>query len=370
MRIAIATELFYPHLGGQEFRYYGLAPKLCQRGHDVHIFTIRHDSTLPETDMVGDVVVHRYPLGPRYVRKDREPTWLRRDWKTLLWYATATAMSLKRSHFDVYLFNQWPILHVLAAKALRVHPILVDWCEVREHDRVLKPFQLMLAKSADGHLAVSRSVARKLTQLGVDPAGILTLYSGVDPAAYGGPGHKKIGRVLYVGRLVPHKHVDMLINAVEQASTLLPDLHLDIVGDGFHGTYLHNLVATKRLSDRVHFWGRVPEQRKIELLRAAWVLALPSELEGFPRVVAEAMVTGTPVVIADFPENGGCDVVRDFGCGMVVPPRSTALSEAFITLASDVGLWEQFAQAATKNSSELDWTHLVRDLCSYLEQLG
>ncbi|HET6404502.1 MAG TPA: glycosyltransferase [Candidatus Thermoplasmatota archaeon] len=96
--------------------------------------------------------------------------------------------------------------------------------------------------------------------------------------------------VLYLGRLARVKRVDRLLEAVRQ----MRDTHLVIAGEGPEEAELR-----KAAGERVRFLGRVDEPTKAMLLQAADVLCLPSEHEGQPLVLLEAMSVGTPVVATD-----------------------------------------------------------------------
>lgn len=127
-------------------------------------------------------------------------------------------------------------------------------------------------------------------------------------------------RVLYAGVLVPRKGVHHLIGAFAQAAREFTDARLTIVGAPDNPAYasrLHELVAEKRLGERVEFVARVSQRELAKQMSQADVFVLPSASEGLPRVVFEAMAAGLPVVASRV--DGIPDMITDGVNGLLVP---------------------------------------------------
>ena len=127
--------------------------------------------------------------------------------------------------------------------------------------------------------------------------------NGVDPlepppfSAVGIPGIKPHEYLLFLGRLVPEKGLDRLINAYNQ---IRPEIPLLIVGGSTHmDEYQQQLHALA--GPGIRFTGPLFGEQKDALLCHAKALLLPSHLEGFPLVPLEAMAAGTPVFLSDIP---------------------------------------------------------------------
>ena len=123
--------------------------------------------------------------------------------------------------------------------------------------------------------------------------------------------------VMYVGRLVPHKGVEFLLEAVEM---MRPTAHLVIVGKGPWLETLKDSANRLRVADRVVFAGSVPWSELPNYYRAADVCVLPSisRLEAFGLVGLEAMASERPVVLSDIP--GVREVIEDGQEGLLARP--------------------------------------------------
>jgi glycosyltransferase involved in cell wall biosynthesis len=120
-----------------------------------------------------------------------------------------------------------------------------------------------------------------------------------------------------VGRLVPHKRIELALRATALLATELPDLELVVAGQGWWDEPLHRLADDLGISDRVRFAGFVTEQHKHELLCGAWLLLQPSLKEGWGLTIVEAGARATPSVA--FRSAGGVvDAMADGETGVLV----------------------------------------------------
>jgi glycosyltransferase involved in cell wall biosynthesis len=155
--------------------------------------------------------------------------------------------------------------------------------------------------------------------------------------------------MLFVGRLVPVKGVDTLLQAIRAldtdgtarcagcaASHKAQAAHLLVVGDGRQRGELAELVKSLGLEDRVHFIGSRPWTELPRLYAAADLLVLPSLFEPWGAVVNEALACGLPVIVSDAV---GCapDLVRTGENGWIVPAGDAqALARALGEALNDV----------------------------------
>ena len=133
--------------------------------------------------------------------------------------------------------------------------------------------------------------------------------------------------VVAVGRLVPIKRFDLLIEAFREVLTQVPDAHLAIAGDGAAEDRAALEACARELGGRVHFLGW---RRDLEVIYAdADVLALTSDNEGTPVTVIEALSSGLPVVATRV--GGVEDVVRPEMGSLVAPGDRGAIARALVS---------------------------------------
>lgn len=157
-------------------------------------------------------------------------------------------------------------------------------------------------------------------------------------------------RVLFVGRLMKDKRIDLLIEAMVQVNRVTP-ANLLVVGRGDERGELERLRDSLGLKDRVHFLGFVPEEDLPALYRASDLFAIASvcEVQSIPALQAAA--TGLPIVAADaaaLPEL----VVPEVNGYLVKPGDSGALGEAILKVLSDRELAQTFGKASLEISAE------------------
>lgn len=150
-------------------------------------------------------------------------------------------------------------------------------------------------------LAVSDSTVSSMrTQLGWRGP-VRVVHNGVDPVRQGGgvADTESPERVVVLGRLVPHKRVDLVVRAFANILTRRPGMTLDVVGTGPEVGAIVAVIDELDLRDSVRLHGFVSEAAKSVVLDAARVHVVASDAEGWGQVVLEAAAHGVPTVARD-----------------------------------------------------------------------
>lgn len=139
--------------------------------------------------------------------------------------------------------------------------------------------------------------------------------------------------ILYLGRLVQGKSLQMLLEAFTRVAETLPRAYLVLAGpdQGLKST-LMELAARLKVESRVIFTGYVKPEKRNSLLRAAEVLALVSQGENFGYTAVEAMMTGLPVLVSE--KVGISREITADRAGLVIPLHINAIAKALMQMLS------------------------------------
>ncbi len=157
---------------------------------------------------------------------------------------------------------------------------------------------------------------------------------GVGPAFSPGGERSETPLVVAVGRLVPVKRFELLIEGLVELKARHPDLRAVIVGEGYERPRLEALIRQHRAHDWVSLPGYVPEEALIDLYRNAWVVASTSLREGWGMTVTEAGACGTPSVVTRI--SGHEDAVVHGRTGLLVDDHDELVAALDATLADEV----------------------------------
>jgi len=227
----------------------------------------------------------------------------------LFWIVLRLARLLRRHRAQLVqtmLFHA-NVVGTMAARLARV-PKVVAGLRVAErgadwHVR----WESRLRERVDRHVCVSRDVADfGRFAMRIPEEKLVVIPNGVELARFPAPEPAKLtslgiwaGRrvVTFVGRLERQKGVRWLIESAPEWLERLPNHDLLLVGQGPLKPELERLTEKLGIPGRVHFAGWRPDVP--EILAASELLVLPSEWEGMPNVVLEAMASRLPVVASD-----------------------------------------------------------------------
>ncbi len=359
--------------------------RLTRRGHEVEVLTSAYRGGGNRS--YAGILVHRFRYFPaRWEDLTHDEAALQRIRRSLRYKLAAACYILcgilaarrlgRRKQFDV-IHVHWALPHFLFGRgAARGSPVVTTFygAELSLANSSLPGLRRLLisaARRSDRTVAISRHTAGQVESLcGVRPEVIpygvgLPVSAGGDreplPSSPGGD-----FSVLFVGRLVERKGVDILLRAAAQFSqSESARLGLVIVGDGPERHRLESLARELELDRWVEFKGRVGNAELQRCYRSARVFVLPAivdrrgDTEGLGVVLLEAMSYGIPVVAS---KTGGItDIVEDEINGLVVEPGDpAALAAALERLARDPALASRLGAAGRCTvESRFSWDAIV-----------
>jgi glycosyltransferase involved in cell wall biosynthesis len=298
--------------------------------------------------------------------------------------APALGWWLRRAAADLIVLHEPNPWALLSYALVRPRAPLVVWYH---SDVVRPPLQYRLFYAPIAYPAYSRAqrfivsspaLGEQAEALAPYRARIRVIPFGIDPLAWAAGGgvalratdiSREIGPfVLFAGRHVPYKGVDVLLHSLQGTS-----LRAVIAGDGPQRGAWESLARELQLTDRVRFAGDVPDSELRALFHAASVLVLPSvtRAEAFGYVQLEAMACGKPVVSTDVP-SGVSWVNQHERTGLVVPAgQPGALRAALERLMADPSLRQRFGDAGRDRvDAEFTLARLRDRLRGLYEELG
>jgi glycosyltransferase involved in cell wall biosynthesis len=254
---------------------------------------------------------------------------------------------------------------VIAARHLRRHKIPYvlapnGTAPLIERRRLLKRgfdvlFGRRVMRDASRVLAVSDAERRQFGELGVRPSAIAVIPNPVDldefHAAADGDRFRAAFQlpagplVLFLGKITPRKGLDVLVRAFAALASRTPASLVIAGNDMGGGAEARQLAASLGIGERMQMTGLLAGRDRLDALTAAAVVVYPSQHEIFGLVPLEALLCGTPVIVAG---DSGCgEIVRATGGGQVVAyGDASALASAIDTALADLPAWRDAASRA------------------------
>lgn len=179
-------------------------------------------------------------------------------------------------------------------------------------------------------------------------------------------------KLLFVGRLVPYKCADVVIEALSHLDKEVQDkISLSIVGDGSERTNLEQQVQKLNLNHIVSFVGWVNQQQTLEYYSQSDIFCFPSIREFGGAVVLEAMACGLPCIVAN---NGGIAEYVTEETGFKIDPISREhlvqeLTEKIKLLIKDEPLRKTMSLKAVERVQEFEWERKAHRIVAIYEEL-
>ncbi len=178
--------------------------------------------------------------------------------------------------------------------------------------------------------------------------------------------------LLFVGRLVPYKGADMLIEAIANVSdTVKSKIKLAIVGDGSEKKQLENKTKTLKLDNIITFTGWVKQHETLEYYKQADVFCFPSIREFGGAVVLEAMACGLPCIVVD---NGGIGEYVTEQTGFSIKPKSRKyviqeLTQKIELLVENEPLRQEMSARSYERVQEFEWSNKAKKIVQAYHKL-
>lgn len=365
LKIALATDWFFPSFGGVEYHVHDLAIRLMERGHEVHVITRigRYpDETLPYP-------VHRFKgdfnldhlhvsLGPGLLAKINE--------------------LYKRENFDIThahsIFSPLAVGTANLSSGIRGVPSIITDHSLMNRSLASPVYKLILRHSLgkiNAFIAVSEAVKEDLERiLGKKLRGrpIYVIPNAIDLNFWRPPPEGKdywkerLGLdgiiVTTTTRLTKKKRAHIIPRiAKEVVDAGYDDVRFLIIGDGLLRKKIREKIEIYGLKDRVLMLGRKPREEVKRYLWASDIYLSPTIYEAFGIAVLEAQATEVPVVARS--DGGVREIIVDGVTGFLAS-NDWELVEGVVRLAEDPKLRRKMGREARRRiSKRFSWEVVV-----------
>ncbi len=408
MKIAIASDIYYPQINGVAVFAHNLANGLAKAGHEVIViapsFNGKYNVDIDKETKVKTyhLTSIRFPFYPDQINKvpdKRKVLGLpvpRLAYRHGIWWSVNPWTEVK------HILNEFKpdVIHLQTAETIA----LAVMSYVRKYDvplvstghaypdnvtgqfKLLKP--KMIKKPTDAVLRAYMASFLKHAEYATMPTEMAigdlvpknrrrfkvtveALSNGVDLSEYypAKPDTEVLRkynisanakkRVLYIGRVDPEKSISKVILAFEKALKKVPDAEMLIVGDGIDANHLKKLVAERKLEAKVQFAGKILPPDLAEVYRTGTLFATASETETQGIVLIEAAATGLPLIAVDKGAVG--ELCQNGKNGELCQPGDIdGIANAMVKILNDKDLQKKYAEASIEISKKHDLNRTLK----------
>lgn len=374
--VALVSDAIFPyHRGGKEIRYQELSRRLAGCA-EVHLYTM-HWWDGPRVRRDEAVTLHAISrLLPMYTRG-------RRSLMQAVLFALA-CIRLLISHFDVLEADHMPYLQIVVLRlvaTVKRKRFVVTWHEVWGKSYwqqylgwagLAAWFVEQLAMRLPDHIiaASSHTAGRLYAVLGAR-ASITVAPNGIDfEVVRSSYPDQATTDLVVVSRLIAHKRIGMLLDALALLHAEGMPLTCRIIGDGPEREELRSHARARGVDWAVDFRHNIREQKDVyALVKAAKVFVFPSAREGFGIAVLEALACGIPVITTSAPDNLAQHLVARSKRGTVCDPTASAIAAAVRALLTGDSLPVSKDNGGSDDSwlADYDWDAMTARVITALK---
>jgi len=363
MKIAFINDTIYPYSkGGAQKRVWEIARRLAQRGHEVHLFGMKYWD--------GDAVlvkdrVHLHgvcPVQELYTEGRRSIT-------QAIYFAYKVTGPLLKEDVDIIDCSNFPYFPCFPAKLhsiVKGSTLVITWLEVWDRywleylgkrGMVGRLVERLTARLSRNVIAISETTKRDLLSIGATGE-IEVILNGVDfeQLSHASPA-ETCSDIIFTGRLIRHKNIDILIKAVGLITRDDPHVSCLIIGDGPDKDRLETLTRDLRLESNIRFSGFLHSSKDVfSHMKSSKVFVFPSTREGFGIAVVEANACGLPVVVVTHTKNAARDLIVEGENGFLCQPNEEDMAQK---IATALDRNQEMSPGCTECARQYDWDAIV-----------
>jgi glycosyltransferase involved in cell wall biosynthesis len=387
MRILKVVQFYYPFQdrGGPVVKVRALANALASRGHEITVLTADLGlNKMKNLDMQFQSCQWGHCAEENNIKAVYLPT---------LTHYRAMTLNPAVIGFSRSSLRRFDLVHFYGLYDL-LGPAVSHFCRSMGQPYVIEPMGMHrpidrgLALKRVWHRSVGHAFLQHAAQFvatseleeedlvsgGVPSEKVVLRYNGIDAKSFSSLPQRgrfrhahNIGAdqpvLLFLGRLIPRKGADILIDAFAKACPVSGRLVIaGPEGEPGYVDLLRQKAVAAGVESRVIFTGPLYDDDKFQVLADSDIFMLPSRYENFANSAAEAIASGMPVIISD---RCGISSLVDGRAGLVIPTETGALVRAIETLLHDTVMYQKFQQGCHAVAAELGWDRLSEQMEGY-----
>lgn len=365
MKLALCTEILYP-LYGVERRVYEMATRFKKFDIDVDLYTSTQPSVFPNLNIKQ--------VSPQTILNPPK-----RNYAFCLQYWCALSKKLLKSNYDIIDLNgHLPLVPGSFIGKINKTPTIATihdlylnkWGGLYKMAGMLVglPIEVLMVKMPYTKIiTINSSVKRRLVKtFKIEESKISLIPSGIDIKNIDKVKKtEKDNTIVYVGRLVPQKNLNILLHAIKK----IPGIKLKVIGEGQELKRLLILSKQLGIEKRVMFLGKVDSHEEvIKEIKKSSMLVLPSIRENFGIVPLEAMASGTPVISTN--TEGPRDYINNGENGLLTEIGDVEdLTKKISLLVTDKNLSKKLSINGRKTAEKYDWNNIIKKIVKLYKEV-
>lgn len=371
-------------VGGLSRHVFDLSRALASQGLEIHVITCKTPGG-KKYEVVDGVHVHRVSVSSEETEGFID--WIEELNKSMIKHVSSL---LKQHRFDLIHAHDWLVARAgITLKNLYGIPLVstIHATEFgRNHgihnevQRQINQLEWTLTYESWKVICCSKYMACEISQVFQLPANkIRIIPNGVEIGTITDVGRDEDFRtnyaasyekiVYFIGRLVPEKGVQVLIESVPSVIKQFPNVKFVISGVGAYREKLAELADNLGVSSKIYFTGFADDQIRNMLLAAGDVAVFPSLYEPFGIVALEAMAAKVPVIVSD--TGGLTEVIDHEVTGLKVQPNDVSgLADSIVRVLSNPGLTANLIESAwNKVKTDYNWITIAGDTSAVYREI-
>lgn len=375
-------------IGGLGTHVHQLAVNLARIGGNVHIIT-KDAPDAPDYEIAEGVHIHRVPLYPPEIPQEEWVSWTL-QFNVALLERAVPIINERIGKVHVLHAHDWLVAHAAISLKHAYRIPLVATIHATEYgrhqgyipegmSRIIHQIEWWLTFESVRTITCSNYMRDEVIRIFELPEDKVTVIpNGIEYELFEGdedterirrqflaPGSRM---VFFVGRLVYEKGVQTVIEAMPKVLEEVPDVRFLVAGTGPHVRALQAMIEEFGMGDKIKLLGFVDADKLVKFYKCADITVVPSIYEPFGMVVLEAMVAGSPVIVAD---TGGLkETVIHEETGLCFKPNDPdSLARAMIRVLKDAELAQRLTSDAQRFIGEkYNWGRIARHTMDVYER--